>query len=299
MIKYVNYIKNNKLGVIYTNKTFKQLTTLKIGGKIGLLYYPNSIESFISFYEYYKKNNFDKQLVIIGNGSNILANSKDYNGVVVSFKKMKFKYYLYNRCLTVSSGVMIMDVINFCKKRNLGGFEKLAFIPGTIGGMVKMNASAYNSNISDNIYSVKILDKNGNINILYKKDIDFAYRNSNIDGIILECSFELKCINEQEIDEIINNIKDNRNKKQPIEYYNAGSTFKNIGLIQVWKLIDSLGLRGVSINDAEVSIKHCNFLINKNNCTSDDMHSLIELIKNKIYDKYLIKVQYEWIFINF
>lgn len=299
MMKYVEYIKNNNLGIIYTDKTFKQLTTLKIGGKIKLLYYPNSIENFITFYIYYVKNNCNKNLVIIGNGSNILANSKDYDGIVICFKKIKYKFCLFQNILTVSSGVMIMDVINYCKRKNLGGLEKLALIPGTIGGMIKMNASAYNVNISDNILWVKVIDERGNINLLYKNDIDFSYRKSNIDGIIVEACFKMNNINETEIDKVIAFVKDNRRSKQPIECYNAGSTFKNIGDICVWKLIDELGLRGFCINDAEVSKKHCNFLINKNSCNSDDMCELVKMIKDKIYNKYLLHVQCEWIFINF
>ena len=305
MIDYISFIKKNELGVIYTDKSFKQLTTLKIGGNIKLLFYPSTIENFIMFYKYYvsKNNNYNSNsklnLIVIGNGSNILASSKDYNGIVVCFKNIKYKYSLCNNILTTSSGVMIMDIINYLKKRNLGGFEKLSYIPATIGGMVKMNAGAYNTNISDNLLWVKIIDNNGKIKKLYKNDINFNYRTTNINGIILECCFYMNYIIEDSINRTINFIKQNRKEKQPIECYNAGSTFKNINNIYIWKLIDDIGLRGYNINDAMVSNKHCNFLINRNNCHSDDMIELIELIKNKVYNKYSINIECEWVFINF
>lgn len=300
MKKYVEFIHNNKLGNIYTNKMFKDITTIKIGGKIGLLYYPNTIDNFIIFYKYYLENK-DCELIIIGNGSNILASSNDYIGIVVSFKKIKHKYSLCNNIITVNSGVILMDCINYLKKRNLGGLEYLSLIPGTIGGMVKMNAGAYNSYISDRLIEIKCIDSKGNI-INYKKDeLIFSYRRSNIDDdlIILECTFELKEIDEKEINNTIQRIKKNRIENQPLDEYNAGSTFKNIKQIPSWKLIDGVGMRGYSIGEAYISSKHCNFLINKKNCNGEDMLMLVNKVKEKVKEKYNIELECEWIFINF
>lgn len=300
MLKYVEYIKNNNLGVVYLNKSFKDITTLKIGGKIKLLFYPYTLDNFLSFYKYYLLNK-DYPIIIVGNGSNILASSNCYDGIVVCFKKVIFKYFIYRNQVIVNSGVMIMDLIKFLKQNNIGGLEKLAYIPATIGGMVKMNASAYNKSISDNINYIKCLDENGDIIILYKKDLVFKYRDCNLHNkmIILECCFNLENKNQDEIDIIIKKIKNNRYSKQPLNYFNAGSTFKNIYNIQVWKLIEDVGLRGYSINGAQVSEKHCNFLINRKDCHSDDMLKLIDLIKDKVKQKFNLDLQCEWIFINF
>lgn len=298
MIKYIEYIKNNKLGNIDLNNSFSNLTTIKIGGKIKLLYYPNTIDNFIKFYHYYLHFK-DYPLIIIGNGSNLLVNSNDYNGIVISFKKIIFKYSIYKNYITISSGVMIMDLINYLKKINIGGIEKLSYIPATLGGMIKMNASAYNKTISDNLYYIKSIDELGNINIYYKKDIIFEYRKSNIKEIILECCLYLESKKEKEIDETISFIKKNRIEKQPLDKYNAGSTFKNINHIPIWKLIDGVGLRGYKVNNAMVSEKHCNFLINYNNCNSNDMIKLITIIMEKVKEKYNYNLECEWIFINF
>lgn len=299
MLELVEYIKKNKLGEVYLNKTFKDLTTLKIGGKIRLLYYPNTVESFILFY---KKNIFKKKypIIIIGNGSNTLASSDEYDGIVICFKKVIFKYCLYNNKVIVTSGVMINDLINYLKNNNLGGLELLSYIPATIGGMVKMNASAYGSSISDNLIYIKCLDKEGNLKVYQKKDLIFDYRNSNInDEIILECCFSLINKSQEEINNIMKRINKERKSKQPLSSFNAGSTFKNGINYVAWELIDSLNFRGFSINEAMVSNKHCNFLINKNNATSDDMIKLINVIKREVYNKYGIKIECEWKFINF
>ena len=300
MNKLIEYIKINNLGEYYTNKTFKDVTTLKIGGKIKLLFYPNTIENFIKFYKFYL---MDKKyhLTVIGNGSNVFANSKDYDGVVICFKKIKFKYSIIKNIVTVNSGVMIMDLINYCKNKKIGGLEKLSYIPATIGGMIKMNAGAYNYEISNQLLYITVIDKNGNIRVYNKKDIIFSYRKCNIeiDDIILNCTFELNSKPKEEINKTMEYIKNNRKNKQPIEFYNAGSTFKNINDIHIWKLIDSLGLRGYRINDAMISEKHCNFLINKKDCNSDDMIDLINFVKSKIKEKYNISIECEWNFINF
>lgn len=300
MKKYIEYIKNNNLGEVYLDKMFKDVTTIKIGGKIKLLYYPNSIESFLSFYRYYLEDKIC-ELIVIGNGSNVLASSKDYNGIVVSFKKCIYKFSLCNNIVSVNSGVMMMDLINSLKKSNLGGLESLSYIPATVGGMVKMNAGAYHFNCSDRLIEVICADGIGDIKVLKKDDIRFGYRTSSIpnDYIILECVFILEYKDKEIIEDKIRVIRNSRNMKQPINEYNAGSTFKNTLPTPSWKLIESVGLRGYKLNDAIVSEKHCNFLINKGDCNSDDMIELIKIIKQKVNDRFKTKLECEWIFINF
>lgn len=300
MLEYIEYIKKNKLGVVFLNKTFKELTTIRIGGPINILYYPNTIDNFIMFYRFYIENK-KCPIVILGNGSNILANDKEYKGIVICFKKIMFKYFLFHDVLTISSGVMINDAIHYLKKQNKGGLEKLYYIPATIGGMVKMNASAYDCSISDNIVKIKTIDEFGNINIYNKDDIKFEYRNTSINDkeIILEVAFKITQKEESEINNIINDIKNNRKNKYPLVQYNAGSTFKNPKNKKSWFLIDSVGLRGISINDACVSNKHCNFLINKKNCSSEDMIKLINVVINKVKDRYNVILECELKLINF
>lgn len=301
MLQLVEYIKKNNLGEVLLDKYFCDITTLKIGGKINLLYYPNTISNFIVFYNYYLKQYNNKKLIIIGNGSNILASSDDFNGIVVCFKKIMYKYTLINNIVTVNSGVMIMDLINYLKENNLSGLEKLSYIPATIGGMIKMNAGAYNKEISENLLFIKCIDKQGNIKIIKKNEIIFKYRYCSLSDeyIILECTFILDYKDKKNIEQKIKLIKKERLTKQPLKEFNAGSTFKNINGYPIWKLIDSVGLRGYSINDASVSNLHSNFLINKNKATGEDMLLLINLIKDKVKEKFNLSLECEWILINF
>ena len=300
MLDYIEYIKKNNLGEIKLNKTFKDITTLKIGGSIDLLFYPNTIENFIIFYKYYLINK-KTPIMIIGNGSNVLASSDEYNGIVVSFKKIFYKYSLIKNIVTVSSGVLINDLINFLKKHNLSGLEKLYYIPATIGGLLKMNGSAYGNAISDNLIYIKVIDENGNIKIINKEELEFSYRKTNINYnyIIIESSYYLYSKDKNLIDYELKKIITDRKNKQPLNTNNAGSTFKNPQNNFAWKLIEDAGFKGYSINDAQVSNKHSNFLINKNNCSSYDMIDLINQIKTKIYQEYNVKLECEWNFINF
>ena len=299
MLKYVEYIKKNKLGWVYTTKTFKEITTLKIGGKIKLLFYPNTVENFISFYKYYL-NHKDLKLFIMGNGSNIFANSKEYNGIVVSFKKLNYKYSIINDVLDINSGVMINDAINYLVNNNYASFEHLYYIPATIGGMIKMNGGAYDTTISDNLISVNCVNTDGNIKVYNKEELDFAYRKSNInDNIILSAKFKLIKKEKKILKQLIENIKKERLSKQPLNLNNAGSTFKNGTNYRAWELIEKSGLRGYQVNDAIVSKKHTNFLVNVKNCDSDDMNRLINDVKLKVKNMFNVNLEIEWIFVNF
>lgn len=299
MKKYIDFINEYQLGEYKLNEQFTNITTLKIGGPIGLLFYPSTEENFISFYRFYLQKK-DVSLVVIGNGSNVLASSKTYYGIVVCFKKIKFKYSYYQFQNTYhifcNAGVMLMDLINYFKKQNIGGLEKLSYIPGTIGGMVKMNAGAYNDTIAKHIKTITIINSNGEIEVISSDK--FKYRDSQIKDIILNVEIILEYKDKEIIEQAITKIKLNRSSKQPILEKNAGSTFKNIDNISVWKLIDNLGLRGYTINEAMVSNIHTNFLINKDKCTSEDMVRLINFIKEKVYAKYKIALECEWVFIN-
>lgn len=299
MIEFDEYIKKNNLGECYYDKSFKDITTIKIGGKIKLLFYPSSNENMINFYRFYLKNK-TVPLIIIGNGSNIFANSKTYDGIVVSLKKIKQDVIIEGTKVIVNSGMLITNFINKLKEKNIGGLEKLAYIPGTIGGMIKMNASAYNCNITDYLNYITCIDEKGELVIYNKKELNFNYRSSSIKdcNIILNCCFELEYKEKNEINNVIDNIQKDRYLKQPLEYYNAGSTFKNASC-SAWKLIDKVGLRGYQINDAMISNKHCNFLINKGNCKSEDMLALINLIKRKVSEELGFTLECEWVYINF
>lgn len=297
MHKYIKLIKMNNLGTISQVKSFKELTTLHIGGKISLLFYPNSYESFLLFYKLYLLHK-DFPIIIIGNGSNILASSNDYDGIVVSFKKIECKYIVMNDRIVTSSGVLIMDIISFLLRKGYGGFEDLAFIPATIGGMIKMNASAYNYEISKNLLYLKAINHLGEIEIVKKENIMFNYRSSSLnDLIIIEACFKIFKKDQEVINNRLKEIKKKRKTSQPISKYNAGSTFKNPKDYKAWELIDKCGLRGYYEGDAMISPIHTNFIINNHFASSNDVLKLINIVKKKVKTRFNIDLECEWIII--
>ena len=287
MMEYINYIKDHNLGEIFENTSFKEVTTLGIGGNICLLYYPNSIKNFLTFYDFYINNTNNKlfPLFILGNGSNVLASDKPFVGIVVCLKKIDIQYILIGNNLIASSGVLISSLIYSLAKKGYGGMEYLSGIPATIGGLVTMNAGAYGKEISDNFIEAWCLNKDGNIINIKKDNMDFKYRKSIIQKehlIVLYASFILEAKNEKEILLEVNKKIKNRKEKQPLKEKNGGCTFKNIVPFSTWQMIDSVGCRGYRIGDAQVSNKHANFLINLGNATSNDMLLLIKHIQNEV-----------------
>lgn len=271
------YILANKLGTIYENASFKNLTTLGIGGLIKYLYIPNSISSLIKSYKYIFEHNI--KFFIIGNGSNILVDDKYFDGIVISLRKLN-NFSVIEDILKIEAGASYIDLV-YLLKNNIGGFEEIATIPGTIGGMIYGNAGCFKKEISDILIDVTFIDSNGNIKTIENKDLNFGYRYSIFKEnkfLILSATFK---INHNSDYNYYKYLMNQRRLKQPIGEKNAGSLFKNKFELPCWKIIDLLNLRGYCINDAAISTKHANFIINKKDSTFFDMYKLINLIKEK------------------
>lgn len=293
------------LGTFYTDSSFKAITTLKCGGKIALLYYPNSIRSFAMFMEYINK--LCIRYFIIGNGSNILASDEYFDGIVISFKKMKeriyFNYINEKVLVTCHSGISAPVLSKILCDKFITGGEALSTIPGSIGGLVTMNASCYDFKTQDYLNRCLIYTKEG-IRWYKNYELDFSYRNSlikenNSDYIILACEFIFEKGKVENIIKKINKYKENRKETQPITFASAGSVFKNKNGINAWKLIDECGLRGYTFNNVKVSEKHANFIVNLGDCKSIDVLKLINYIKNKVRNEKNIILEEEWIIFNF
>lgn len=164
-----------------------------------------------------------------------------------------------------------------------------------------MNAGAYKQEIKDTLVSVKYLDDNGNIVEKTNEELQLGYRTSmfeNTSYIILEAVFKLEHGDREEIEKKIEEMTIARREKQPIEYPSAGSTFKRKGDIITAKLIDECGLKGYTIGGAAVSLKHAGFIINKNNATAKDVLKLVELVKNRVFAKFNIKIELEMLILG-
>lgn len=301
--KFKDYIYKYQLGSILDNVSFKCLTSLKIGGTCRILYIPDDIESLTFGIKYLKELSIP--YFIIGAGTNLLVNDREFEIVVISLKKIK-RYYILKEdsndiYIYSEAGVRAPILSDYIANRQISGAEFLSVIPGTIGGLTYMNAGAYKRSMSDIIDSVTFIDDNGNIQTIKNKDnnLKFTYRSSifkNNNYTIISIIIKLSKNNETEElpkDKIKRFLKVKK-ETQPMDIANAGSTFKNNNELYSWQIIDKIGLRGYHIGGAMVSPKHANFIVNTDNATFLDTITLLELIKYEASKKLNIIMECEW-----
>lgn len=294
------FVLDNKLGEILENKSFKDCTTLKVGGKIRLFYYPNSIENFLTFHRYYRPSG--RPLFIIGAGSNVFASDADFDGVVVNFSKLPLRYYRVGDTFTCYPGCSVVRLSYDLARLGYSGGEFLSGIPATIGGAVYMNAGANGSEMKDILISAKLLSKDGVVREYKNLELGFGYRKSRLQEeglIVLEAKLKFQKEESGDVLKRVKEMKTKRNKSQPVDQKCAGCTFQNPPGHSAWKLIEEIGFRGYKINKAQVSEKHCNFLINNGDARSEDLMELIKQIKERVKEKFDIDLKCEWVLVNF
>lgn len=260
------------------NALIKDYTTYKLSGQVKEVIIPSNILELKEAI----RNLGDKKYKIIGNGSNLII-SESYDGVLI---KLDFDNLVIDGTkVKVGASYSLSKLSMECAKKGLSGLEFACGIPGTVGGAIYMNAGAYGSNISDVLKSVTVLDKNYEVKVLDASLLELGYRDSifkNNDYVILEGEFVL---NYKNSDAILNDIKDimaSRREKQPLEYPSAGSVFRNPEGYSAGRLIEKAGLKGLRVGDAEVSLKHANFIVNRGSASAEDVISLIDIIKDKV-----------------
>lgn len=304
----ISYIIKNDYGLCLENQSFKEITTLKVGGTIAILYYPNSDDSLYEVIKYINTNNI--KYYIIGNGSNILASDKYYDGVIISLKKIVNRFIIdkVDDCkysVIINSGCTSKRLCDFLLEHSLSGMEAIKNIPATIGGLVAMNASCYDFVCADFVESVEVISVSSNkVERMWisKEKLNFSYRSSEILKKRLIVLNVKVILYKKSYDDIYMRILEMNKKKaavQPLHYRSAGSTFKNGSDYKAWQVIDSLGLRGFRIKDAGVSNIHTNFLVNLGDAKAHDFILLIDYIKAKAKKQSNIDLQVEWILINF
>lgn len=287
----------NKYGEVINNADLTTYNTYGIVSSCKYLIFPKSKEDLKNLIIYLKSNNI--YYIILGRGSNVILPDKLINGVVINLKYLD-KLVINDLKVYAESGISLSKMILTCINNNLEGLEDLALIPGTLGGALYGNSSCFNNSIYDNLESIEIFKDNKFI-ILKKEDIKYSYRNTefkNNNDIIISATFCLKKGNKDKLLKIIEQQRKIRKTNQPLEFKNAGSVFKNPANKSAGALIDSLGLKGYKVNDAMVSLKHANFIVNINKASSKDIKDLINIIKKRVYAKYKIKLELEQIIID-
>lgn len=272
------------------DKSFKQLTTIKMGGEIAHYVEPYSVDDLREIISFLRKNRVSFK--IIGNGSNLICGSSRYEGVVINLKRFN-NFEINNDTVFVEAGVMAPYLSRILAEQGLSGLEFASGIPGTIGGLVYMNAGAYKKQMQDLIIDVTVLINN-EVVTLKNDELKFGYRYSIFQEhphwIILGTTLKLAQQDKEEIKALILDRSTRRKNTQPLDKPSAGSCFRNHGDISAWKLIDSIGYRGFNLNGVEVSDKHPNFIINDGNGKGEDYLKIALDIQEKVYKKHNIKL---------
>ena len=232
---------------------------------------------------------------IIGSGSNFLVRDKGFNGILFKLGKNFNLINLQEDCIEVGASVLDVNLSKFTQLKNIKNFEFFSGIPGSIGGAIKMNAGCYGSETKDVLKQVTTIDANGKTNILTKNQINLSYRNSILPkgDIIISAKFLKKEGRKEEIIDNVKKIKIMRKNSQPIQSKTSGSTFKNPPNNYAAKLIEMSGCKKLGVGDVYVSDKHANFLINTNNATATQIEELGNIIIDKVYNKFNIKLEWE------
>lgn len=287
--------KLNKENLYYDEPMAKH-TSFKIGGPADVFIKVDNIEELKETLDLSKQNQIP--LTIIGNGSNLLVTDKGIRGITakLNLKDIEIKNENNKQIIKVEAGVPVGLLAQKLLKEEITGFEELSGIPGTIGGAVIMNAGAHGKELKDILKKVTAMDYNGNIHEFTNEECLFSYRNSRFQKekyIILQATLELEKGNSTEIKEKMDEYMQFRKEKQPIEYPNAGSTFKRGEDFVTAKLIDEAGLKGYKVGGAQVSKKHAGFIVNVDNATAKDVIELTDYIKEKIEEKFGKKINLE------
>lgn len=279
-----------KHGDYRDDRYFKELTTIKMGGAISHYVAPYNIPDLKEIISFARANAIPFK--ILGNGSNIIAGSSRYDGIVISLKRFD-NYEIYNDQVYVESGVLAPYFSNVLAKSGLSGFEFASGIPGSIGGLIYMNAGAYKKEMADIVEEVTFL-KDNEVVTLKKDELNFAYRHSIFQDhphwIVLSCKLKLTKKDPDEIKQLMEERFQRRLNTQPLDKPSAGSCFRNPEGKFAWELIDELGYRGKTINGVKVSEKHSNFIINDGDGKAEDYLKIVYDIQDKVKEKYNIKL---------
>ena len=280
--------------MIYKNEKLSKYSWFNLGGSARIFCKPNSESDLINFLKKYGKN--EKNIYILGAGSNTLFRDSGFDGVIFklgkSFTQIKL---LKDNKIEVGAATLDKKIADFASENSISGLEFLSCIPGSIGGGIMMNSGCYGYDISKIFFSLKAINMQGELKTFSKKDIKFIYRGSdfNKDLIILSVILEGKPGNKNEIKKKQEEFINKKKETQPSKIKTCGSTFKNPQNKKAWELIKSSNCSDYVIGGASISSKHSNFFQNNGKATSSDIEKLIEKVKKEVYLKTGTKLELE------
>lgn len=285
---------NENIGKVLLDEPMKNHTSFKIGGPADIMIIPGNEKELIEGIKICKDNNIN--YYIMGNGSNLLVSDKGIEGVVIKISEEFGDIVVNDTTIKAESGALLTVVSKKALKNSLTGLEFASGIPGSIGGAITMNAGAYGGEMKDIVTKVRCLNSDGNIVEYSNEEMKFRYRKSRVEEeglIVLSVEMELEKGDYKTIEERMRELTEKRTSKQPLHLPSAGSTFKRPEGYFAGKLIDDSGLRGIRHGGAQVSEKHCGFIVNIDNATSEDVRTLIRTVQKIVKDNYGVELETE------
>lgn len=279
---------------VLKNESMKMHTTFRVGGPADYFTVPVTKEEVKAVVDICKE--MQVPYYILGNGSNLLVSDKGYRGVIIQLYKEMSQIEVDGEVIRAQAGASLAKIANAALDAELTGFEFAAGIPGTIGGACVMNAGAYGGEMKDVLVEVTVLTQDGKIQTLLNEELELGYRTSVIakkEYVVLEAVIKLQHGRYADIKEIMDDLREKRVSKQPLEYPSAGSTFKRPEGHFAGKLIEDAGLRGFQVGGAQVSEKHCGFVINAGGATACDVDELMKQVSAKVEEQFGVTLEPE------
>lgn len=279
---------------VLVDEPMKRHTTFRIGGPADFFLLPSTVDEVRGILEICREE--ELPYFILGNGNNLLVSDKGYRGVIIQLYRNFSNISVEGNEICASSGALLSQIAAAARNASLTGFEFAGGIPGTLGGAVFMNAGAYGGELKDVLKEAVVMTEQGEILTLPVEKLDMGYRTSRIKKagyLVLEARLVLEQGDMDKIRDITKDLTEKRVSKQPLEYPSAGSTFKRPEGYFAGKLIMDAGLRGYQVGDAQVSEKHCGFVINKGNATAADVLTLIENVREKVQEQFGVTLEPE------
>lgn len=276
------------------NEPMAKHTTFRVGGAAEVLIQVRDKEQLQKLVSYFGK--VSQEYFILGKGSNLLVSDQGYQGAILDMSRYFTQVRIEGNKIYAQAGASLPQVAVLAAANGLSGLEFAAGIPGTVGGAVVMNAGAYDGEMKQVVKCVTVLDQEGEEMELDNVTMEFGYRTSIIKNrpfLVQEVVFELCPGDKEEIMKKGAEFNHRRKEKQPLEYPSAGSTFKRPEGYFAGKLIMDAGLRGYRIGGAQVSEKHCGFVINVGNATASDIHDLMDEVSEKVKEQFGVRLEPE------
>lgn len=281
------------------HEPMNQHTTFRVGGEAECFITIQHEEELAKLIPYL--NQIEQNYFILGNGSNLLVGDKGYRGMILKLDGPMEQIRTDGTRITAKAGAPLSRVAVTAKENGLTGLEFAAGIPGTIGGGVVMNAGAFDGEMKQVVEAVRVIDKEGEITTLDNDTMEFGYRTSIIKNrpfIVLEVVLRLVEGDPDQIGAKMEELAGLRKSKQPLEYASAGSTFKRPEGYYAGKLIMDAGMRGYRIGGAQVSDKHCGFIVNTGKATAADIKEVIEEVQERVKERFHVSLEPEVVFLG-